>query len=153
MRNKICTCFGHREIYTDVSRDLSELLENLILSHGVTEFWTGGRGSFDESFSLAVRVLKRRYPDIKLILIVPYFSSDLNTHKQLYESLYDDVVIPDILANVHPKAAITKRNQWMIEKCDYVITFVYRDFGGAHIAKKYAKQLGKTVFEINTVTP
>lgn len=100
--NKICTCFGHRETYKDFSRILSELLEDLILSQGVTEFWTGGMGNFDGSFSAAVRGLKRKYPDIKLILIKPYFSNELNTNKEYYEYTYDDVVIPDVLVGVHP---------------------------------------------------
>jgi uncharacterized phage-like protein YoqJ len=147
--NKICTCFGHRETYKDFSRILSELLEDLILSQGVTEFWTGGMGNFDGSFASAVRALKRKYPDIKLILIKPYFSNELNTNKEYYEFTYDDVVIPDVLAGVHPKSAITKRNRWMAENSDFVVTYVYRDFGGAYDAKKYALKLGKTVFETN----
>ena len=78
------------------------MLEDLILSQGVTEFWTGGMGNFDGSFSAAVRGLKRKYPDIKLILIKPYFSNELNTNKEYYEYTYDDVVIPDVLVGVHP---------------------------------------------------
>ena len=145
----MCTCFGHRETYKDFSRVLSELLEDLILNQGVVEFWTGGMGNFDGSFSAAVRGLKRKYPDIKLILIKPYFSNELNTNKEYYEYTYDDVVIPDVLAGVHPKSAITKRNRWMVENSDFVVTYVYRDFGGAYDAKKYALKLGKTVFETN----
>ena len=57
------------------------------------------------------------------------------------------MVIPDVLAGVHPKSAITKRNRWMAENSDFVVTYVYRDFGGAYDAKKYALKLGKTVFE------
>ena len=98
----MCTCFGHRETYKDFSRVLSELLEDLILNQGVVEFWTGGMGNFDGSFSAAVRGLKRKYPDIKLILIKPYFSNELNTNKEYYEYTYDDVVIPDVLVGVHP---------------------------------------------------
>lgn len=106
-------------------------------------------GNFDGSFSAAVRGLKRKYPDIKLILIKPYFSNELNTNKEYYEFTYDDVVIPDVLAGVHPKSAITKRNRWMVENSDFIVTYVYRDFGGAYDTKKYALKLGKTVFEIN----
>ncbi|MBR5022688.1 MAG: DUF1273 family protein [Oscillospiraceae bacterium] len=149
IENKICTCFGHRETYKDFSRVLSELLEDLILNQGVVEFWTGGMGNFDGSFSAAVRGLKRKYPDIKLILIKPYFSNELNTNKEYYEYTYDDVVIPDILAGVHPKSAITKRNRWMVENSDFIVTYVRRDHGGAFEAKKYAAKLDKVIFETN----
>ena len=145
----MCTCFGHRETYKDFSRVLSELLEDLILNQGVVEFWTGGMGNFDGSFSAAVRGLKRKYPDIKLILIKPYFSNELNTNKEYYEFTYDDVVIPDVLAGVHPKSAITKRNRWMVENSDFIVTYVRRDHGGAFEAKKYAAKLDKVIFETN----
>ena len=149
IENKICTCFGHRETYKDFSRVLSELLEDLILNQGVVEFWTGGMGNFDGSFSAAVRGLKRKYPDIKLILIKPYFSNELNTNKEYYEYTYDDVVIPDVLVGVHPKSAITKRNRWMVENSDFIVTYVRRDHGGAFEAKKYAAKLDKVIFETN----
>ena len=145
----MCTCFGHRETYKDFSRVLSELLEDLILTQGVVEFWTGGMGNFDGSFSAAVRGLKRKYPDIKLILIKPYFSNELNTNKEYYEYTYDDVVIPDVLVGVHPKSAITKRNRWMVENSDFIVTYVRRDHGGAFEAKKYAAKLDKVIFETN----
>ena len=145
----MCTCFGHRETYKDFSRVLSELLEDLILNQGVVEFWTGGMGNFDGSFSAAVRGLKRKYPEIKLILIKPYFSNELNTNKEYYEYTYDDVVIPDVLVGVHPKSAITKRNRWMVENSDFIVTYVRRDHGGAFEAKKYAAKLDKVIFETN----
>lgn len=149
IENKICTCFGHRETYKDFSGVLSEYLEDLILNQGVVEFWTGGMGNFDGSFASAVRGLKRKHPYIKLVLIKPYFSNELNTNKEYYEYTYDDVVIPGILAGVHPKSAITKRNRWMVENSDFIVTYVYRDHGGAFEAKKYAMKLGKNIFETN----
>lgn len=148
IENKICTCFGHRETYRPFSRNLSEVLEDLILSEGVTEFWTGGMGNFDGSFSSAVRVLQRKYPDIKLILIKPYFSNELNTNKEYYEYTYDGVVIPDVVAGVHPKSAIKKRNRWMVENSDFIVTYVFKDYGGAYDAKKYAEKLGKKVISV-----
>ena len=129
------------------------MIEDLILYHGVTEFWTGGMGSFDECFSSAVFRLKKKYPNINLILIKPYFSNKLNTYKEFYEYIYDDIVIPDFLSEVHPKVAITKRNQWMAENCDIIITYVYRNFGGAYDAKKYAAKLGNVIIEINDMLP
>ena len=118
---KIACCFGHRDVYKNISDILSEVIEDLITNKEVTEFWTGGMGNFDGSFASAVRALKRKYPDIKLILIKPYFSNELNTNKEYYEFTYDDVVIPDVLAGVHPKSAITKRNRWMVENSDFIV--------------------------------
>ena len=151
IKNKICSCFGHREVFKDFSCVLSELLEDLILSEGIIEFWVGDMGNFDYKFASAVRILKRKYSNIKLILIKPYFSNELNTNKEYYEHYFDDVVIPDMLSVVHTKSAITKRNRWMVENSDFIVTYVCRDFGGAYSAKKYALKIEKKIFEINEI--
>ena len=148
---KIACCFGHRDVYKNISDILSEVVEDLITNKGVTEFWTGGMGDFDSKFGTTVNGFKRKYPDVTLTLIKPYFSNELNTNKEFYEYRYDGVYIPEELAGVHPKQAITKRNRWMVENTDYVVSFVYRDFGGAHTAVKYAKRLGKEIIDVNAI--
>ena len=109
---------------------------------------TGGMGDFDGIFSSAVRTLKRKYADIKLLLVKPYFSGELNTNKEYYEYMYDEVIIPDVVAGVHPKSAITKRNRWMVEKSDIIVYYIQRDFGGAYTAIKYATKLGKKTISV-----
>lgn len=49
---------------------------------------------------------------------------------------------------VHPKAAIKKRNRWMIDECDFVIGYIQRDHGGAYDAIQYAKQMKKQVIMV-----
>ena len=63
--------------------------------------------------------------------------------------MYDEVIIPDVVAGVHPKTAITKRNKWMVEESDYIISYVTRDFGGAYTAIKYATKLGKKIISLS----
>ena len=149
---KIACCFGHREVYKNISDTLSEVIEDLIANKGVREFWTGGMGEFDSCFETIVSGYKHKYPDVTLTLIKPYFSDELNTNKAYYEQRYDSVYIPEDLADVHPKRAITMRNRWMVDNVDYVVSFVYRDFGGAHTALKYAQKLGKEIIDVNAMT-
>lgn len=54
---------------------------------------------------------KKKYPTIKLILVLPYITNELNENKEYYISTFDDVIIPEELMGVHYKAAIEKRNQ------------------------------------------
>ncbi len=107
-------------------------------------FMSGGIGQTDGKFSSIVRGSKRYYKQIELVLVKPYFSGELNTNKDYYENMYDDVIIPDELAGCHYKSAITIRNRWMIDRSDFVIC-TYRDFGGAVDAIKYARRTNKTV--------
>ena len=113
------------------------------------EFWTGGMGKFDKCFSATVRKLKHIYPHIKLVLIKPYLTNDINENGDYFKELYDEIFIPDAIAGVHYKSAIKLRNRWMIDNSEFVITYVNRTFGGAYEAKRYAIRQGKDIFELS----
>ena len=53
---------------------------------------------------------------------------------------YNDIIYPNELWRVHPKSAITKRNQWMIDNSDALIAYVEHEGDGAarclHMAEK-----------------
>ncbi len=57
--------------------------------------------------------------------------------------MFDDVIVPPELLGVYSKVAIRRRNQWMVDVCDYVVTCVRRSSGGAYQAMQYAKKKGK----------
>lgn len=141
--NNTCCFFGHRDIFDPISDLIYEKICDLIESRNFTTFIVGDYGDFDKICASMVRKAKQRYKNIKLILVRPYFSNELNTNKEYYENLYDDVIIPDELADVHYKSVIGKRNQWMIENSQYTIFYVKRQYGGAYNALKYAKKLNK----------
>lgn len=145
---KICCSFGHRELYRNIDDELKNIIVPLILEYDVDTFYTGGIGQTDGKFSSIVRGLKKAYPHIRLVLIKPYFSNELNTNKYYYEFSYDDVVIPEELAGCHFKSAITKRNKWMVDQSDYIIDCTYRDFGGAVDAVRYARRCEKVVYKL-----
>lgn len=109
---------------------------------------TGGMGEFDSQMINAVLQLKKRYPFLRLILVKPYFSNELNTSSQWYAHLYDEIVIPEAVEGVHYKAAIEKRNRWMIEQSDFVLSYLYRDYGGAYTAVRYARKCNKPILSV-----
>ena len=146
MENKMCCCFGHREVYKDISARLQEIIEDLIINKGVKTFYTGGMGQFDGKFSTAVRAMKRSHPDIELVLVCPYLTQELNRDKEWYEHNYDSILIPSELDGIHYKSAIKARNRWMVDNSDYIVSYVYREFGGAYDAVKYAKKQGKEIY-------
>lgn len=141
--NNVCSAFGHREVYENIEDEIDKIINELIENHNINTFFTGGMGAFDGIFSSAVRRAQKHNPDIKLILVKPYFSAELNRHKSNYQARYSSVIVPDVLIDVHYKSAITKRNKWMIDNSDYCICYVSRDFGGAYTAMKYAEKKGK----------
>ena len=144
-----CTFAGHRHFPAPRS-SVDGVIETVLQTDRVFTFYSGGMGEFDAQCEAAVRGAKRRYPDlnIQLLLVLPYMTNRLNTNKTYYEDMYDGVIIPEALLGVHPKAAITKRNRWMVDASDYVIACVRRGFGGAYETVKYAQRIGKPVIEL-----
>lgn len=147
MKNKVCSCFGHREIYHNIDSIYSKL-ENIIINENVNVFMTGGMGEFDELFSSTIRQLKIKYPNIKLLLIAPYFTQKINLNKEYLQTMYDEIIIPDCVINSHYKSAISVRNRWMVENSDIILSYIHRNFGGAFTAVKYAVRLNKKVINL-----
>ena len=144
---KACCGFGHRNVFENISSKLDNAVEEAI-TQGCEIFYTGAMGDFDSLFSSAVRSAKKVYPHIKLIGVKPYFTNDINTDKDYYTALYDDIIIPDELAGIHPKAAIKARNRWIIDNSDIVLIYTVRNFDGAYEAKRFAERNGKRLIKI-----
>lgn len=147
----VCTFAGHREVYqANIADRLDEAIAQIIETDNSFRFLVGGMGDFDGMCSSAVRRAKKKYPDkhISLELVLPYLTQELNENKSYYEISYDDVVVPIELAGVHYKSAITKRNRWMVEKSNWMIAFVYRDFGGAYTTLRYAEKKGLQIINL-----
>lgn len=62
--------------------------------------------------------------------------------------LYDNTIYPEALEFIPQKYCIEKRNLWMINKSDIVITHVIHHYGGAAKFMKIAKKKGKIIINI-----
>ena len=147
--DRICSFFGHRDVFCDLSDELKSSIETAITEYSITTFYVGDRGNFDRQASGCVLAMKKKYPHIRLVLILPYFTNKLNEYKEIYESQYDDIIIPSILDGVHPKGAITKRNRWMVDESELIIAYITRDYGGAYNTVKYASRSNKRIINIS----
>ena len=135
----IVTFCGHREVQEPekVMKWLYETLEGLI-SEGADCFYLGGYGQFDAMAADAVRALKQKYPDIRSVLVLPYLDREYDV------SGYDESIYPP-LENVPRRYAISKRNEYMVDKADVVVAYVVYGFGGANKTLRYAERKHKRI--------
>lgn len=140
--------FGHRKFdnHESVEEYLYPFLSELIRTKPFVEMYIGRNGEFDiYTATIVKRVQKSMGKDNnELICVLPYPERDI----QYYEKYYDNVIIPECVEKVHPKAAIKKRNRWMVEQADVLVCYVEREEGGAYEALKYAKKLEKQIINI-----
>lgn len=138
MTTKRCCFSGHSKLYNNnLINEIKLEAENLI-KNGITEFWVGNYGDFDKISTLAINILKKDYPYIKLLLIIPYITKEIELNKNYYYKNYDEILIANISYNTPAKFKIIKTNKYMVDNCDYMICYIKKSFGGAYQTYSYA---------------
>lgn len=140
----VCTFLGHRTAPQSIIPIMESVISDLIERKGVNVFYFGNQGCFDDYALGVLRTLKSKYPHIKYFVVLAY----LPTEKK-HIDFSAETIFSEGQEEVHPKYAICKRNQWMIDKADFVITYVTNQYGGAFSGKKRAIKMGKRVIELS----
>ena len=133
---------GHREIHGHyrLEEEIEKIVKDKLYEKEYVEFYVGRNGDFDISAASAIKRTQKNVEshNNSLVLVQPYPMKN----DEYCEKFYDEVYYP-LDSNVHPKAAIMKRNKWMIENAQLLIAFVEEDRkGGALTTLKYAEKQG-----------
>ncbi len=120
------------------------LLKTVIFlaNEGVTEFLSGGYGNFDILVAETVKAIKENYPYVISTLVIPYMDKEVSTN------LYDGSVYPPI-ETVPKRAAIIKRNMWMVDNSDVVVGYITNVTGGAFKTYDYALKRKKQTINLH----
>lgn len=139
---------GHREVehFREVEEQLERIVVELIKTKEYVEFYVGRNGEFDLMVASVIKRSQRDYgyANSSLILVIPYPIANLED----MEEYYDEVMYPVELYKVHYKAAITKRNEWMVKQSDVLIAYVTGNSGGAYNCLCFAKKGNTKVINI-----
>ena len=136
------TFIGHSECYGVDKSDVKAAIIKLIES-GVTEFYSGGMGSFDWMCAHIVYDLKKEYPHIHNYLVIPYLTFTI-----LEKEYFDSIIYPEGFEKYHFKAAIPARNRYLVDNSGYALCYVKHSWGGAAKTLERAKKKGLTVINL-----
>ncbi len=106
-------------------------------------FFVGDKGHFDALARSVLRDLKREYPQIDYAVVLAYLPRSHDIYDDFSDTLY-----PEGLELVPPRYAIVRRNLWMLERADFVVAYVERDWGGAAQFVRKAERAGKKVINL-----
>ena len=139
-----CTFFGHKDTPEVVRESLYAAIEKLIVEQGITMFYVGNQGYFDFYTRAALRQLQQKYP-IRYAVVLAYMPG-----KQTEYDDFSDTMLPEGIEAIHPKYAISWRNDWMLRQSQYVICYCRTDqrWGGAVRYVEKARRQGKTVINL-----
>ena len=141
-----CTFFGHRDCPDSIKVNLKKEIEQLICDQQVHIFYVGTQGSFDRMAYCALRELRNKYSNIKMYRVLAYMPRNDAVSNDNAQS--EDTILPEGIERVHPRYAIVWRNNWMIDRSEYVIAYITHPTGGAFQAVERAQKKGKDVVRL-----
>ncbi len=144
---RVCTFFGHRDCPGSIREKLSQVIWELIVNENVRLFYLGNQGYFDQMVLGVLRELKKQFdcPHFDYAVVLAYLPGKAHT-EPVY--LPEETLYPEGIEKIHPRYALSWRNEWMLRQADTVMAFVEHDWGGAAKFVARARYLGKRVVEI-----
>ena len=149
MDGKSCFFIGHREADERLLPRLELTIERLIVEEHVRYFYVGGYGGFDRIAAAAVKHAKQKYPDITLMLVLPYHPAErpIDTPNG-----FDGTYYPEGLENTPRRYAIVRTNQIMVDTCDWLVCYVRHGASNSRNLLEYAqRRANKGLIQINNI--
>lgn len=154
MKSKTVCFTGHRlipkEQYEVVVRRLTKVIVRLI-QKGYRFFGTGGALGFDAIAAEIVLMLKKQYPFIYLILVIPclnqekYWKSD---DQEIYKSIraHADKIV--YTSQEYTRGCMHKRNRHLVDHSGICVCYMTNSVGGTAYTVNYARTRGLTIINI-----
>jgi len=140
-----CCFFGHKDTPSTIKPALEEAIADLIENQNCDSFLVGHQGSFDGIVLGVLRNLKQKYPNISYNVVLAYMPGE-KTEYEFYAP--EETMYPEGLESVHPRFAISWRNKWLVNECDFVICYINRSWGGAAQYVELAQKKNKSVINL-----
>lgn len=155
LKSKTCCFAGHRVLPKDKILEIQERVEKEIIKlieKGVIYFGVGGALGFDTIAELTILKLKKLYPQIKLILVLPcnhqtYHWSELDIFIYNYILSQSDKIV--YTSKVYYNGCMQKRNRHLIENSKYCICYLEYKNSGTFYTVNYAHKKGLEIININ----
>ena len=154
MKSETCCFTGHRQIPLENQAEIIRRLEHAItdLYHkGVNRFEAGGALGFDTLAARTVLRLRKKYPNIKLILVLPCLTQtrgwtpgDIAEYEQIREQA-DEVIYT---SQEYIRGCMHKRNRRLVDDSSICICCLTKSSGGTAYTVNYAKKKGLKITNI-----
>ena len=149
-------CFtGHRQIPFEVAARLPELLENVIADlheRGAVAFRTGGAMGFDTLAALKVLDMRKKFPDIRLELILPCRNQTDRwdaASKQTYHYIMREANHCRFLYDTYFEGCMLERDRRLVAGSDVCVAYCAHNQGGTAYTFACAMKEGLEVVNLH----
>lgn len=154
MRSKTVCFTGHRELPADDLPEISKHLEDALITlieQGYRYFGAGGALGFDTLAAQSVLRLRERYPQIRLILVLPCLNQtrgwpqeDIDTYEEI-KRCADKVTYT---SEHYFRGCMQKRNRHLVDNSSACICYLTKSVGGTAYTVNYARRSGLRIINI-----
>ena len=155
MKNQTCCFTGHRKIPLDQLESVTQRLRDAVIASikdGYLYFGAGGALGFDTLAAQTVLDLKKDYPQIKLILVLPcrtqsrgWKQEDIEEYNRIMKAA-DKVVYT---SQDYNNGCMHKRNRHLVDNSSLCICYLTERTGGTAYTVDYARKVGCRVINLS----
>jgi uncharacterized phage-like protein YoqJ len=154
MIERTCCFTGHRRIPSDKIGEIKTKLKHTlteIIESGYLYFGVGGALGFDTLAALAILELKKDYPRIRLILVLPCVNQTKGWKEKdvdVYEFIKSQCDKYVYVSREYTSNCMLKRNRHLVDNSSLCICYLTENTGGTAYTVRYAKQKGLRIINI-----
>ena len=135
-----CTFFGHKDAPASIKASIEKAIISLI-DVGVKTFYVGNNGNFDYLVQNVLKELSCIY-DMSYLIVLSRVDEVALSGEQAA------TLFPEKLDFSIPKFAISKRNEWLIKKCDFAIVYVKNRYSNSYKWLERAQKKGLKIITL-----
>lgn len=154
LRERTCCFTGHRNIPKDQYPVVRKLLKDVLhemVEEGVIYYGAGGALGFDTLAAQCVLDMKKEFPQIKLILVLPCVSQAAKWGKRdqdIYESIRARADKCRYVSHEYTRDCMYRRNRHLVDNSGTCICYLTRNRGGTAYTIDYAKRNGLHIINL-----
>lgn len=154
LKSKTCCLTGHR-VMSDQEKQIAAVrLRNVIaalIKEGVVYYGAGGALGFDTLAAQTILEMKKEYPQLRLILVLPcedqtrnWRSEDIDTYEDI-KARCDKVVY---VSRRYTPDCMYKRDRHLVDNRGICICYLTRKRGGTAYTVGYARRKGVHIINL-----
>jgi uncharacterized phage-like protein YoqJ len=154
MIERTCCFTGHRRIPSDKIGEIKTKLKHTLtemIESGYLYFGVGGALGFDTLAALTILELKKDYPRIRLILVLPCVNQTKGWKEKdvdVYEFIKSQCDKYVYVSKEYTSNCMLKRNRHLVDNSSLCICYLTENTGGTAYTVRYAKQKGLRIINI-----
>ena len=154
MRNRTVCFTGHRKIPPEQVDTLALRLKATLvqlINDGYLYFGAGGALGYDTLAAQTVLELKKQYPDVKLILVLPCLSQTRGWSTrdiEVYEDIKNKADKVVYTSQEYTKGCMHKRNRHLVDNSSVCVCYLTECTGGTAYTVDYARKNNLTVINL-----